>query len=358
VTKSAAARVGIRVALWIGVRVRDSSGRALRYPVEERQAPDALVGRSARMRAVFDFVRVISGSQSNVLIIGETGTGKETLAKLIHRSSPRRRGPFVAIGCAILTETSIEAELFGHERGSLTGAGKDRPSRFEMADGGTIFLDDIDDVPLWVQVKLLRVVQQRVVERVGASRPRPIDVRVVAGSRRSLRRLVADGQFRPDLYYRLNVLPIGLPPLRERREDIPLLTDLFMRRSFKGRRARVPELSPAVRDAFMRYGWPGNVRELENACERLARTCTCGRIRVACLPPGMLVHAPPEPPPPCSDERHMRLSLDERLRQVEADWIAWALDASHANKSKAAELLRMKRSTLGDRIRSLGLTRT
>jgi transcriptional regulator with GAF, ATPase, and Fis domain len=320
---------------------------------------DAVVGRSPRMRAVFDFVRVIAGSESNVLIIGETGTGKETVANLIHESSPRRHRPFVAVSCAILTETLIESELFGHERGAFTGAFKDRRGRFETAEGGTIFLDDIDDVPPSVQVKLLRVIQQRVVERVGGTRAIPVDVRVVTGSKRSLRRMVSEGLFRADLYYRLNVLPIWLPPLRERREDIPLLTDHFMRRFYTGRRDRLPELSPTVREAFLRYGWPGNVRELENACERIAQTCACDRVRCACMPPGILVHAQHQAylPPIQSDERTAGVSLDERLKQVELQLVTWALEVSEGNKSKAAELLQIKRSTLGDRIRKLGLDR-
>ncbi len=178
-------------------------------------SPDSVVvGRSRRMRAVFEFLRVITGSESNVLIIGETGTGKEVVARVIHHGSARRRGPFVAVSCAILTESLIESELFGHERGAFTGAVKDRPGRFEMASGGTIFLDDVDDVPPAVQVKLLRVVQERVVERVGGIRPIPVDVRVITGSKRSLRRMVVEGKFREDLFYRLNVLPIWLPPLQ------------------------------------------------------------------------------------------------------------------------------------------------
>jgi hypothetical protein len=171
------------------------------------------------MRTVFDFVRVIAGSESNVLIVGETGTGKETIAGLIHQSSARRRRPFVPVSCAILTETLIESELFGHERGAFTGALREHPGRFELADGGTIFLDDIDDVPRSIQVKLLRVLQNRTIERVGGTRAIPVDVRVITGSKRSLQQLAAEGLFREDLCYRLDVVPIGLPPLRER-EDI------------------------------------------------------------------------------------------------------------------------------------------
>jgi two-component system, NtrC family, response regulator len=316
-----------------------------------------VVGRSPRMRAVFDFVRVIAESESNVLIVGETGTGKELVANLIHHSGRRRRRPFVAVSCAILTETLIESELFGHERGAFTGAIKDRPGRFEMAEGGTIFLDDIDDVPASVQVKLLRVLQQRVVERVGGTRAIPVDVRVITGSKRSLQQLVADGKFREDLYYRLNVVPIWLPPLRERREDIPLLTDHFMRRFFRQRSADQPTLSPTVREAFLRYAWPGNVRELENACERIAQTCTCAQVRCGCMPASILFHSQLQTMlPPVGHTPHpAAVSLDDRLHEVESHLITWALKASHGNKSKAAELLQIKRSTLGDRIRKLGL---
>jgi two-component system response regulator AtoC len=316
-----------------------------------------VVGRSSRMRAVFDFVRVIADSESNVLIVGETGTGKEMIANLIHHSGRRRRKPFVAVSCAILTETLIESELFGHERGAFTGAIKDRPGRFEMADGGTIFLDDIDDVPASVQVKLLRVIQQRTVERVGGTRSIPVDVRVITGSKRSLQQMVADGKFREDLYYRLNVVPIWLPPLRERREDIPLLTDHFVRRFFKERGEATPDLSPTVRDAFLRYSWPGNVRELENACERIAQTCSCNQVRCGCMPASILFHTQMQTaPPPAEHLSHpAAVSLDDRLHEVEAHLITWALKVSHGNKSRAAELLQIKRSTLGDRIRKLGL---
>ena len=318
--------------------------------------PDSVVvGKSRRMRAVFEFLRVIEGSESNVLIIGETGTGKEVIARLVHYRSPRRRGPFVAVGCAILTESLIESELFGHEHGAFTGAIRDRAGRFEMAHGGTIFLDDVDDVPPAVQVKLLRVVQERLVERVGGTRSIPIDVRIIAGSKRSLRRMVTEGKFREDLFYRLNVLPIWLPPLRERREDIPVLTDHFLSRFFQ-ESGRAPVLSDTVRELLQRYSWPGNVRELENACERLAQTCRCDRVRSACMPASILSQSTADQSVLSDncDSSHA-LPLDDRLRDVAANLITWALKTSGGNKSKAAELLQIKRSTLGDRIRRLGL---
>ena len=316
-----------------------------------------VVGRSARMRAVFDFVKVIADSDSSVLITGETGTGKELVANLIHQSSGRRARPFVAVSCAILSETLIESELFGHERGAFTGAIKDRPGRFELAQGGTIFLDDIDDVPLSMQVKLLRVLQNRVVERLGGTHQIPVDVRVITGSKRDLRRLTADGSFREDLYYRLNVIPVNLPPLRERREDIPLLVDHFIKRYFRLRGEDPRTVSNAVLQAFVRYPWPGNVRELENACERIAQTCTCDTVRLGCVPVSVLFHQYTDDRAPAveRDAQPSAVSLEDRLSDLETNLIKWALRVSNGNKSKAADMLKIKRSTLGDRIKKLGL---
>ena len=320
---------------------------------------DVVVGHSARMRAIFDFVKVVSRSDSSVIITGESGTGKEVIANLLHHSSGRRHQPFVAVSCALFSETLIETELFGHERGAFTGAIKDKPGRFEMAQGGTLFLDDIDDVPLSMQVKLLRAIQNRTVERVGGTRSINVNVRVITGSKRDLKKMVAEGNFREDLYYRLNVLPIVLPPLRERREDIPVLTDFFFKRFARMRGIDVPAVSPAVRYAFSRYRWPGNVRELENACERIVQTCTCGTVRTGCLAAGVLFAAADAAPTPphaaLTVSEPTAISLDDRLREVESNLISWALKVSDGNKSKAAELLSIKRSTLGDRINRCGL---
>jgi DNA-binding NtrC family response regulator len=292
-----------------------------------------------------------------VLITGESGTGKEMIANLIHHSSSRRHRPFVAVSCAILSETLIESELFGHERGAFTNAIKERPGRFELADGGTLFLDDIDDVPLSMQVKLLRVLQTRTVERVGAVRPIPVDVRVLTGSKRALSQLVADGTFREDLYYRLHVIPIHLPPLRERSEDIPMLVDHFFRRYFRARGKDLKPVSPAVLEAFRRYQWPGNVRELENACERIAQTCICDSVMAGCVPATVFFQKGATSLGPIveNSQEPGRVSLDDRIREVETNLIEWALKATDGNKSKAAALLKVKRSTLGDRIKKLGL---
>ena len=319
-----------------------------------------VVGKSARMRAVFEFLRVIGNSESTVLVTGESGTGKEVTATLIHQSSRRKHHPFVAVSCALFSETLIESELFGHERGAFTGAIKDRPGRFELAEGGTIFLDDIDDVPMSMQVKLLRVLQNRTIERLGGTRTVPVNVRIIAGSKRDLKQMVIEGKFREDLYYRLNVLPVALPPLRERREDIPVLMEHFLQRYFRRTGEDEPQLSDAVRQAFMRYSWPGNVRELENACERIAQTCTCGTVRVGCVSAGILFRAGSQPSDPAFSSPlptgpSAPVALDDRLRELESNLILWALKVSSGNKSKAAELLQIKRSTLGDSINRCGL---
>ena len=320
---------------------------------------NVVIGRSVKMRAVFDFISVIARSETTVLITGESGTGKEVVATLIHQTSRRKHRPFVAVSCALFSETLIESELFGHERGAFTGAVKDRLGRFEMAEGGTIFLDDIDDVPIGMQVKLLRVLQNRTIERLGGTRMVPVNVRVLAGSKRDLKQLVAEGKFREDLYYRLNVLPLALPPLRERREDIPVLMEAFLERFFAARGEPPIPVAPAAAQAFMRYSWPGNVRELENACERIAQMNTCGTVHAGCIAANILFRAGTQPPetaaPAASFRPPAAVSLDDRLREVEANLIRWALEASHGTKSKAAELLKVKRSTLGDRIKHCGL---
>jgi transcriptional regulator with GAF, ATPase, and Fis domain len=320
-----------------------------------------VVGHSARMRAVFEFLNVISNSDSTVLITGESGTGKEVTASLIHQSSRRKNHPFVPVSCALFSETLIESELFGHERGAFTGAIKDRPGRFELADTGTIFLDDIDDVPLSMQVKLLRVLQNRTIERLGGTRTVPINVRVLAGTKRDLKQMVTAGTFREDLYYRLNVLPVVLPPLRERREDIPVLMEHFLRQHFRKSGEDAPRVSDAVLQAFMRYSWPGNVRELENACERIAQTCTCGTVRIGCMSASILFRAASQPADvvvsaPPAPQQVVPIGLDDRIRELESNLISWALKVSHGNKSRAAALLQIKRSTLGDRIARCGLS--
>lgn len=357
-----------------GARPRPTHGTSF-APIGQLVGPErgwdvnmdaVVVGSSRRMQSVFDFIRVIADGMGTVLITGESGSGKEVIARLVHEQSRRHSRPFIAVSCAIFSETLIESELFGHERGAFTDAIRERPGRFELAQGGTVFLDDIDDVPLSIQVKLLRVLQTHTVERIGGVRAIPVDVRIVAGSKRDLKHLVDEGRFRDDLYYRLNVLPITLPPLRERREDIPALMDHFLARFFGARGQRVPSMAPEIREAFVRYSWPGNIRELENACERIAQTCTCGRVRAGCVPVRVLLNScvsesvdPVRETPRAAEDATVRhgplsVSLDDRLREVECNLISWALRATRGNKSKAADLLMVKRSTLSGRLQKCG----
>jgi two-component system, NtrC family, response regulator len=315
-----------------------------------------VVGQSLVMRAAFDIVRLMSNSESTSVITGESGTGKEVMAGLIHESSRRRHFPFVPVSCALFSEGLVESELFGHDRGAFTGAVRERPGRFELAEGGTIFLDDIDDVPLSMQVKLLRVLQNRTVERLGGTHTIAVNVRVLAGTKRDLKQMVTRGKFREDLYYRLAVLTLALPPLRERREDIPALMSHFLGEHFRRRGDVMPSISPDVTEAFIRHDWPGNVRELENTCERIAQTCTCETLRLEC--PAMAglseTTAPPavlRPPPEAALDDLTEVFLDERLRALERSLLNWAMAVCRGNRSKAAELLHIKRSTLVDRIK-------
>jgi sigma-54 specific flagellar transcriptional regulator A len=344
-----------------------------------------VLGPNPRMQAIFDYIERVGPGLGSVLVTGESGTGKEVVARAVHRCSTRRDRPFVAVSCALFTDSLIEAELFGHERGAFTGAIGARAGRFELADGGTLFLDDIDDVPLSMQVKLLRVLQNRTVERLGGSRAIGVDVRVIAGTKRDLRQMVADGHFREDLFYRLHVLAIDLPPLRERREDLPLLIDHFLGRFFARRGAHPAPVSPAVMATLLAYDWPGNVRELENTCERIAESCVCGHVRLGCLGASLLFPPSTDAPPPiavsalATSPAEVRVGhatasaeaaatmagdvdtaptagmpLDEYLRRVEARLITEALVTSRGNKSRAARILGVKRSTLGDRIARCG----
>jgi len=228
----------------------------------------SMVGESAPMRTVYRFISRVAPTDSTVLITGESGTGKELVARAIHRNSTRAGKPFVAINCAALTETLLESELFGHERGAFTGAVAQKRGKLEVADGGTVFLDEMGDLALSLQVKLLRVLQEREFERVGGTRPIHIDVRVIAATNRNLAENSKTGAFRQDLYYRLNVVSIEMPPLRDRKDDIPLLASYFAARSAERTKRQVRGISPEARACLTNYDWPGNVRELENAIER------------------------------------------------------------------------------------------
>ena len=242
--------------------------RDLREELGERHRIEGIIGESGRMLEGFSLVRRVAPSEATVLIRGESGTGKELIAKAIHFASPRASGPLVKVNCAALPETLLESELFGHEKGAFTGAFVTRKGRFEVASGGTIFLDEIGDLPTHLQAKLLRVLQEREFERVGSSKPISIDVRILAATHRDLERLLKAGQFRDDLYYRLNVVTIVLPPLRERRQDLPLFMDHLLRVFAEKNGKKIRGFTSEAREALLRYDYPGNVRELENIIER------------------------------------------------------------------------------------------
>ncbi len=255
----------------------------LREQLHDRFAFRGILSKSPAMQRVFELIAHVGQTASTVLIQGETGTGKELVARAVHQASPGRSGPFVAVNCAALPETLLESELFGHEKGSFTGAAGQRKGRFELADGGTLFLDEVGDVPAAMQAKLLRVLQERRFERVGGSKSVEVDVRVVAATNRPLREMVQDEKFREDLYYRINVVRIDLPPLRDRAEDIPLLAVHFAEKF--ARPGEAPkQITPEAMELLLRYRWPGNIRELENAVERSCVTSRDGTIRPENLP--------------------------------------------------------------------------
>jgi DNA-binding NtrC family response regulator len=298
------------------------------------QPPEGLLGRTAAMLTVYKQIAHAADSTAPVLVCGESGTGKELVARAIHTHSSRATRPFVAINCAAVAETLLESELFGHVRGAFTGATSDRKGVFEQAHGGTVFLDEIGDTPPAMQVKLLRVLQDGEVRPVGASRAIHVDARVVAATNADIERLVSDQRFREDLYYRLSVIVISLPALRERREDIPLLIDQFVGQA-AARAGRQVALSPEAVSALTAYNWPGNVRELENTIERLA-VFSRGRIEVQDLP-DTIVAAPP---------LQKRLFQDlPPLEELERRYLVHVLESVGGNRSRAAEVLGIDRRT-------------
>ncbi|MCB1008475.1 MAG: sigma 54-interacting transcriptional regulator [Acidobacteria bacterium] len=307
-----------------------------------------LVARSPEMLRIVHLVESLHGSDANVLITGESGTGKEVIARALHAHSPRSAGPFVAVNCAALPEDLLESELFGHVRGAFTGAVRDRVGRLEMAQGGTLFLDEAGEIPPAMQVKLLRVLQERVFERVGESAPRKLDARIVAATNRDPREAIREGLLREDLYYRLRVVPIHVPPLRERREDIELIARYLLAR-IGGRVGRAVRLSPDTLEVLERHDWPGNVRELENALEYAVAIGRGQTLQVEDLPPELVeAGAPP-----------VRLlpggagAARSRRGDGEREKIVAALERNHWNRSKSADDLGISRTKLWRRMREL-----
>ena len=317
--------------------------------------PVGLVYQSTEMAEAVSIALRGARSTASVLIRGESGTGKELFAKLIHENSPRRGRPFVAVNLAALPESVIESELFGHRKGAFTGASQDREGRFQAADGGTLFLDELGDVPLSVQVKLLRAVQFKQVEPVGGDRSLDVDVRIIAATNRDLETMISRREFRDDLYYRLNVLAVRVPPLRARRIDIPLLAQHILKRVCPDRGEGACRISSSAMHRLMRYDYPGNVRELENVIERAALLAANGLIGESALPEQLLLGptAPEEAP-----SIRIAKSLDERLAEVEREIITEALGASAGNQSLAAQRLGIGERRLRSRMERLSISNT
>jgi two-component system, NtrC family, response regulator AtoC len=345
-----------------------SENAYLRQQLDERFGLGAIVGRSPRMRAMFQLVETVASTSTTILIHGETGTGKELVARALHQSSSRRDRRFVALNCSAIPETLLEAELFGHVRGAFTGAIASRQGRIEQADKGTLFLDEVGTMPMSLQMKLLRVLQEREFERLGDGKTIKVDVRIVAATNADLGKLVKDGAFREDLYYRLNVIQVLLPALRERREDIPLLVQHFVNKysgvttADAGRdltrvgtpiNARVLVSQDAMR-ALMSFSWPGNVRQLENAIERgIALLGGRSTIELSDLPPE--IQGSTITYIPTMDFPDAGVDLPGMVEQIERDLINRALSRTGGNKAAAATLLNIKRTTLVEKLKRLPL---
>jgi len=336
-----------------------SENAYLRAQLEERYRFDqGIVGKSRPMARLFQLLETVAATNSTILVTGETGSGKEVVARAIHQHSPRRLQRFVALNCSAIPETLLEAELFGHVRGAFTGAVGNRQGRLESAHKGTLFLDEVGTMSGALQMKLLRVLQEREFERVGDSHTTKVDVRVIAATNSDLRRMVSDGTFREDLYYRLNVIPVQIPPLRERKDDIPALVQHFLekfRPETPGGASRPPmTVSQQAMRHLMAYPWPGNVRQLENAVER-AVAFSAGRtqIEVGDLPPEVQ-EAQEAAIPGAIALPENGLDLAEYVGRVERELIQLSLDRTGGNKGQAAKLLNLKRTTLVEKLKRLG----
>jgi DNA-binding NtrC family response regulator len=328
-------------------KLRAKKQQLSRAQLEEVKAPSGMVARSAAMHRVLDLGRRVAQVDSTVLVTGESGVGKERIARLIHEESSRAPRPFVAVNCAALTETLLESELFGHAKGSFTGAATDRAGLFEAAHGGTLFLDEVGEVSPAMQAKLLRALQEREVRRVGENRARPVDARVLAATNRDLAGEVERGTFRKDLYYRLRVVELRIPPLRERRDDILPLARLFLARAMETMKRKAAGLSPKAADQLVRYDWPGNVRELENAMERaVALMAPATQVQPEDLPEEVRAALP---------SAHALPGRVKTLEEVEREYITAALNANEGNRTRTAAQLKIGIATLHRKIKEYGL---
>ena len=328
--------------------------KLLRQQLHSRHSFTNIIGTSPAIETVFSRMEKVVDTDSSILILGESGTGKELVARALHYNGPRQDKPFVAINCGAIPEDLLESELFGHMRGSFTGAIKTKPGRFEQANGGTLFLDEIGTMPVHLQLKLLRVLQEQTVEPVGGNHSIKLNIRIISATNTDLEEMIAKGTFREDLFYRLNVIPINLPPLRERKEDISILARHFLKKSCTQLKCGQLIFSDEVFEILEEYPWPGNVRELENIIERTAALCDKDKIGIDDLPPHISgvkrqqSHVPTTLP---ADG----LDMPAHIQEVEKEWIRQALVNSAGVKSKAAALLNIKRTTLVEKMKRLGI---
>lgn len=326
--------------------------RVLRQQLKAKYKFDNIVGTSPEMTGVFEMIEKVADSDSTILILGESGTGKELVAKAVHFNSRRANMPLVTVNCAAIPEELLETELFGHVKGSFTGAIGTKLGRFDTANGGTIFLDEIGDMSPKLQVKILRVLQERKFEPVGSTKTHEVDVRIITATNRNLEEEVKHKKFREDLFYRLNVIPIKIPPLRERKTDIPMLTQHFIQKFNKENNKHVEGLSKQAMEVFTRYSWPGNVRELENMVERLVILKPSGLIEVSDFPEQITAKIQ-RLAKPVGDEMSLspNVSFKEAVEDYETQLISKALEQTGGNKNKAAELLGLNRTTLVEKIK-------
>jgi len=332
-----------------------SENRRLQSQLRSRYKFDSIVGKSPALQRVLESVEKVAQTDSTVLITGESGTGKELIARAVHYNSTRANRAMVTVNCGAIPEELLESELFGHVKGAFTSAHAAREGRFSLANGGTIFLDEIGDMSPNLQVKLLRALQEKTFEPVGSSQTQQVDVRVIAATNQHLEELIQKKLFREDLYYRLNVLPIEMPPLRERSEDVPLLVHFFLDAASRNESHRIRTISEPAMAHLMEHDWPGNVRELENLVERLVVLTSTDEIGVDDLPEPIRNAQPRSLGPPRVTQEG--LSFNDAVDQFESDLILQALEITHWNKNRASQLLRLNRTTLLEKIRKKGLER-
>jgi len=317
----------------------------LRQELQKRYQLGKLISRSPKMQQIFGILPTIAESSSTVLILGETGTGKELIAQTIHQLSARKDKPFIALNCGALPENLLESELFGYKKGAFTGAYKDKPGKFLLANKGTLFLDEIGEMPLSLQIKLLRVLQEKCFEPLGATTSQKVDVRILAATNRNLKEMLKKGRFREDLYYRLNVLRLELPPLRERKEDIPLLANYFLKKLKKIEPKPITGLNAEALSLLMSYNWPGNIRELENTIERAYILCSQGEITPAHLPEEIFSLKPTLSP----------TNFKQNKAELEKEIILKALAKNNYNKTATAKDLGIHKTTLFRKLKKLGI---